>query len=109
MSTSVSLNKSQIKETQSMSSYENTSICSSSLISSKNERLKFLRKSPIKRARRSFINLYSYLFSALPIQSFVCKLMFGLRLLQMFIVSFFYPNETLYRKGNYSYSVGVFL
>ncbi|KAK8866916.1 hypothetical protein M9Y10_009884 [Tritrichomonas musculus] len=109
MSTSVSLNKGQIKETQSMSSYENTSICSSSLISSKNERLKFLRKSPIKRARRSFINLYSYLFSALPIQSFVCKLMFGLRLLQMFIVSFFYPNETLYRKGNYSYSVGVFL
>lgn len=109
MSSAPKIHRSQSKESITTSSYENTSIGSSSLISSKNERLKFLRKSPLKRARRSFINLYSYLFSALPIQTFVCHLMFGLRLTQMFICSCFYPNEKLYPHGTYSYNVGVFL
>ena len=109
MSVSTSVKSTASKESVSHSSYENTSIHSSSLISSKNERLKFLRKSPIKRVKRSFINLYSYLFSCFPVQSLVCHLMFALRLIQMFVLSCFYPNEKLYPKGSYAHNVGIFL
>lgn len=109
MSVSSQLKATSSKESVTLSSYENTSIGSSSLISSKNDRLKFLRKSPIKRAKRSFINLYSYLFSCLPIQTLVCQIMFGLRLIQMFVLSCFYPNEKLYPRKSYSHNVGIFL
>ncbi|OHT17183.1 hypothetical protein TRFO_41226 [Tritrichomonas foetus] len=91
------------------SSYADTSIGSSSLVSSKNERLKFLRKSLLKRATTSFINLYSYLFSVLPIHSFIYDFMFCLRLIQLFVPSIFYANPVLYISGTPQYKVGVFL
>ena len=93
----------------STQSITDSGVYSTSLGSSKNDKLRFLRKSPIKRAAMSFINLYSYLFSVLPIRELICKIMFFLRLFQFFIPSIFYSNKVLYPPNSVTYHVGMFL
>lgn len=94
-------------DTSDTSTTSTTGFSSSSILSSNDDELSFLRRNPVKRWVFSLFALYSYVYSVLPIQHIIYRLSFFIRCLQVICAGFYWGDTILYPTEAKTYPVAI--